>query len=68
MAEINKRRRNFFLFLNLSAVPKISPPGKLAYIRHFLRIRVNATKFEKTLIHFKSDVFTAVDVVDAKAL
>ena len=25
----------FFLFLNLSPVPKESTPGKLAYIRHF---------------------------------
>ena len=36
-------------------------PGKFAYIRHFLRIRISAAKFEKTLI----DVFAAVAVVDA---
>ena len=56
----------FFLFLNLSAVPNISAPRKLAYIKHFPPTGINATKFEKTLIHFKSDVFTAVAVVDAK--
>ena len=28
---------------------------------------MNATKFEKTRIHFKSDIFSTVDVVDAKA-
>ena len=30
----------FFLFLNLSAVPKKSTPGKLAYISYFQRICV----------------------------
>ena len=37
----------FFLFLNLSAVPKKSTSGKLAYISYFQRIEVNATKLEK---------------------
>ena len=41
-------------------------PGKFAYIRHFQRIGMNATKFEKTLIHFKRDVLAAVAVVNAK--
>ena len=36
-------------------------PGKFAYIRHFLRIRISAAKFEKTLI----EVFVALAVVDA---
>ena len=47
------------------AGPKRSTPGKFAYIRHFQRIGINAKEFEKTLIHFKSDVFAAVAVVDA---
>ena len=51
---------------SLECGPKKSTPGKFAYIRHFQRIGINATKFEKTLIHFKSDVFAAVAVVDAK--
>ena len=55
----------FFPFLNLSAVPKKSSPGKFAYIKHFQRIGMNATMFEKTLIHFKRDVFAAVAVVNA---
>ena len=38
---------SFSLFLNLSAVPKKSTPGKFAYIWHFQPIRINATKFEK---------------------
>ena len=57
-----------FLFLNLSAVPKKSTPGKFAYIRNFQPIGIKAKKFEKTQIHFKSDVFAAVAVADAKAL
>ena len=40
--------------------------GKLAYISYFQRTEINATKLEKTPIHFKSDVFTAVTFVDAK--
>ena len=58
MEGINRRRRNFL-------GPKKSIPGKFAYIRHFQRNGINAKKFEKTLIHFKSDVFAAVSVVDA---
>ena len=62
---------NFFsLFLHLSAVPKNSTQGKFAYICHFQRIGIiNVTKFEKTRIHFVSDIFVAVAVavVDAKA-
>ena len=50
----------FFRFLNLRVVPKKSTPGKFAYIRHFQRIEINETKFEKMLIHFKSDVLTAI--------
>ena len=59
---------NFFsLFLHLSAVPKNSTQEKFAYICHFQRIGIiNATKFEKTRIHFVSDTFVAVAVVDAK--
>ena len=57
----------FFLFLNLSAVPKKSTPGKLTYISYFQRIEINATKLEKMPIHFKSDVFAAVTFVDAKS-
>ena len=46
-------------------VLKKSTPGKFAYTCHFQQIGINATKIEKTGIHFKSDVFAAV--VDAKA-
>ena len=55
----------FSLFLNLSAVPKKSTPGKFAYIRHFRQIGINVTVW-KNAIHFKSDVFPAVAVIDVK--
>ena len=53
--------------LFLSAVFKKSTPGKFAYNCHFQQIGINATKIEKTRIHFKTDAFAAVAVVDAKA-
>ena len=64
--DVKKRRRIFFLFLNFSAVPKKSTPRKFAYIWQFQPIGINATKFEKTRIHFKIDVFTTLVVGDAK--
>ena len=68
MEDVNKRRRIFFsLSLDLGAVLKKSTPGKFAYTCHFQQIGINATKIEKTGIHFKTDVFAAVAVVDAKA-
>ena len=50
-------------------MPKKSTPWKFAYIRHFQRIGINASKSEKkTLIFLKRDVFAAVAVIDAKTL
>ena len=65
MEGVNRRRRNFLYLSKLECGPKKSIAGKFAYIRHFQRNGINAKKFEKTLIHFKSDVFAAVAVVDA---
>ena len=67
MEDVNKRRRISFSLSTLSAVLKKSTPGKFAYTCHFQQIKINATKIEKTGIHFKTDVFAAVAVVDAKA-
>ena len=68
MEDVNKRRRNFLSLSKRECGPKKSTPGKFAYIRHFQRIGITATKpFEKTLIHFESDVFAAVAVVHVKA-
>ena len=58
---------NLFFSLNLSSVLKKSTPGKFAYTCHFQQIGMKATKIEKTGIHFKTNVFTAFAVVDAKA-
>ena len=57
---------SLFLSLSLSAALKKSTAGKFAYTCHFQQIGINATKIEKTGIHFKTDVFAAVAVVDAK--
>ena len=60
MEDVDKLRRNFFLFLHLSAVHKISTLGKLTYSRHFQRVVIIATKSEEVLIHFKSDLFASL--------
>ena len=59
---------NFFFSLSKpKCAPQESTPQKFANICHFQQIRINATKFGKTGIHFISDVFAAVALVDAKA-
>ena len=70
MEEVHKRRRVLLgsLFLNLSGIANESTPRKFAYIWRFQRTGINATKFEKTRIHFKSDIFAVVAVFDAKAV
>ena len=40
---------------------------EMPQICHFQRIGRNATKFKKTRIQFKSDVFATVVIVDTKA-
>ena len=57
---INKRLRSF---LSLSKLEY----GRQEINSKEIRVGINATKFEKTRIHFKSDFFAAVAVVDAKA-
>ena len=44
---------------------KNSTPGKAAYIWIIKRFQIEAIQFERTQIHFFSDVFTAVVVVVA---
>jgi len=66
MEDVNKRRQISFSLSNSALLKKLTP-GKFAYIDHFWQIGINATKIEKTGIHFKCDVFAAVAVVDAKA-
>ena len=67
MEDVNKRRQTF---LSLSK-PECGPNERLnsweiGLHSYFQRIEINATKLEKTPIHFKSDVFAAVTFVDAK--
>ena len=58
---VSTRRRIFLsLFLNLGAVSKNSTPGNFTFIWHF---GIMATTFDKTRIHFNSDVFAAFAVV-----
>ena len=53
--------------LLLECGPQEISSREFAYTWHFQQIGINATKIEKTGIHFKSDVFAAVAVVDTKA-
>ena len=56
----------FFLFLNVGAVSKNSSPENVTYICHLRQVGIIATTFEKTQIHFNSDVLAAVALVVAK--
>ena len=67
MEDINKRRRISFSLSKPECAPQESTPGKFAKICHFQQIRIYATKFGKTGIHFIRDVFAVVPLVDAKA-
>ena len=55
-----------FLFLNLNKILKNSTPGKVACIWPIERVQIEAIKFERTQLHFLTDVFTAVVVVLAE--
>ena len=63
---INKQQR---IFLSLSKLECGPQEINSREICHFQQFGISATKFKKTrLIHFKSDVFAAFAVVDAKTL
>ena len=69
MEDVNKRKR---IFLSLSKLECSLQEIYSTEIRLHLTFSVNWNKlsvmqFEKTRIHFKSDFFAAVAVVDAKA-
>ena len=68
MEDVNKRRRISFSLPKLECGPQeINSREIRLHLGHFQQTGINATKIEKTGIHFKTDVFTAVAVVDAKA-
>ena len=48
--------------MNVDKVINNSFPGIVAYIWRIERFQIDAIKFERTQIHFFSDVFTAVVV------
>ena len=54
MEDLNKRQWNFLPLSKLECGSQETNSRKLAYIRLFQRTGINATKFEKTLIQFKS--------------
>ena len=51
----------------MDKVLKNSTPGKIAYILQIERVQPDTISFERTQIHFLSDVFTVVVVVIAYA-
>ena len=67
MEAINKRLRSFLSLPKLESSPQEINSGTFAYTLHFQQFGITLTKFEKTQIHFKSEVFAKVAVVNAKA-
>ena len=68
MEDVNKRRRISFSLSELECGPQeINSREIRLHLGNFQQIGINAIKIEKTGIHFKTDVFAAVAVVDAKA-
>ena len=67
MEDANKRRRNSFSLSKLEGGPQEINSREIRLHCHFQQIGINATKIEKTGIHFKTDVFAAVAVVAAEA-
>ena len=57
-----KRRRISFSLSKLACGPQEINSGKFAYIFHFQQIEIDPIKIEKTGIHFKRELFAAVDV------
>ena len=53
------------LYLNMDKALKNSTPRKVAYMWIIERFQIEAMQFERTQIHFFTDVFTAVVVVVA---
>ena len=68
MEDVNKRRRISFSLSELECGPQeINSREIRLHLGNFQQIGINAIKIEETGIHFKTDVFASVAVVDAKA-
>ena len=65
MEDVNKRRRISFSLSKLECSPQEINSRKIRLHLPFSANWNNATKIEKTGIHFTTDVFAAVAVVDA---
>ena len=57
-----KRRRISFSLSKLECGPQEINSWKFAYIFHFQQIGIDPIKIEKKGIHFKRELFAAVDV------
>ena len=66
MEDVNKRRQTFLSLSKLECAQRNKLQGNWPTLAIFRELNWNATKLEKTPIHFKSDVFAAVTFVDAK--
>ena len=66
MEDVNKGRRISFSFSKLECGPQEINSREIRVHLPFSANWKNATKIEETEIRFKSDVFAAVAVVDAK--
>ena len=65
MEDVDIRRRIFLALFELEVLTNSTPRKVACRIWHIERIQIDAIKFERTQIHFFSDVFTAVVVVIA---
>ena len=64
MEDVTKRRQISFSLSKLECGPQEINSREIHLHLPFLAIGINATKIEKTGIHFNTDVFAAVAVVD----
>ena len=67
MEDVNKGRQISFSLSKLESGPQEINSREIRLHLPFSPTGINATKIERTGIHFKTDVFAAVAVVDAKA-
>ena len=67
MEDVNKRQKKFLFLSKLECGPQEINSREIRLHLTFSGNRNKRDKVWKTRIHFKSDVFAAVAVVDAKA-
>ena len=67
MEDVKKRERILLPLSKLECGPQEINSREIRLHLQCQQIGISATKFEKTRIHFKSEVFDAVALVDAKA-